>query len=406
MKTLVAACLLLAPSAGAATWVVDAAGGGQFTSIQAAIDAAAPGDVLLVKSGNYPAFTLAKDLSILGPATGSPPYVLGESLLLMDNAEVAGLRFSTLDVVGAAGVVLLDEIHVEGATCDGMRIEGCAQVHVARSLIHGKDGDPFCESRALGIVDSTVTLTGCTLVGGTGWGDSFFGYPGIEGLDIVGDSQVLLAQTSVFGGNGGTPQISFGGQGGWGAEAIRVNWIDHEGPASCTVRGTSSIQIAGGHAGGGIGGEDAWLAVSGYGTLTLSGVSYSPQQFGSALDLQMPDPAQPFINLVGNDGPEAFKRLNLHGPDGTPLLLLASLNSAQLSLPGPVDGTIWLDLSTPLLILPFVLAGQEASINLTFTLPASLTGLDGLRVTFQGFAAGMGASGNHFATNPAHLLVR
>ena len=90
MKTLVAACLLLlAPASRAATWIVDAAGGGQFTSIQAAIDAAAPGDVLLVQSGFYQAFTLDKDLSILGTAVGSLPYVAGESHLLMDNAEIA-----------------------------------------------------------------------------------------------------------------------------------------------------------------------------------------------------------------------------------------------------------------------------------------------------------------------------
>jgi hypothetical protein len=216
---------------------------------------------------------------------------------------------------------------------------------------------------------------------------------------------VLLAQTSVYGGNGGTPQIAFGGQGGNGAEAIRVSWAE-EGPAVCVVRGTSSTVLQGGHEGQGIGALPAWATATGYGTLVLSGVSYFPQSFSVLLDVQMPQPAQPFINLVGNDGPEAFKRLNLYGPEGTPLLLFASLNPAQLALPTPVDGTIWVDLSTPLLILPFVLAGQETAVNLTFTLPASLTGFEGLGVTFQGFAAGMGATGNHLATNPAHLLVR
>ena len=411
MKTLVAACLLLAPSAGAATWVVDAAGGGHFTSIQEGIDIAAPGDVLLVKPGFYLAFTLEKDLSILGPASGPLPYVSGQSHLLMDNAEIAGLRFSTFKLVGATGVVLLDEIQVDGFiagfdACGGSRIEDCAQVHVARSSIHGKDGDEYCESRALGVVDSTVTLTDCLLVGGTGWGDDFFGYPGIEGLDIAGESLVVLARTSVHGGNGGSPQIPFGGQGGWGAEAIRVNFGEQDGPAVCIVRGTGTTVLQGGSAGQGIGGLDAWVAVSGWGQLVLSGVVYDPEVLGAGLDVVVPDPPQPFIHLVGDDTPGSFKRLNMYGPDGAPLLLFASLNTAQLSLPGPVDGTIWLDLSTPLLILPFELLGQETAVNLTFTLPASLTGLEGLRLTFQGFAAGQGASGNHLATNPVHLLIR
>lgn len=413
MKLHVTAGLLLlaAPFATATTWIVDAAGGGHFTSIQAAIDAAAPGDVLLVKPGFYSAFTLDKDLSILGPESGTPPYVLGESLLLMDSAEISGLRFNTLEVHDATGVVLLDDIEVDGllsgfAACDGVRIESCAQVHVTRSSIHGKDGDETCESRGLGIVDSNVTLTGCTLVGGTGWGDVFFGYPGMEGLDLSGDSDVMLSGTSVRGGDGGTPQILFGGQGGFGAAAILMNGFDETPLATCTVRGNAGTLIAGGEAGSGIGGQAAFVAAGGQGTLTTSGAAYDPESFSVGLTVVTPEPAQPFINLVGGDVPGSFKRLNLYGPDGAPLLLFASLNSAQLSLPGPVDGTIWLDLSTPLLMLPFTFAGQELAQSLTFKLPASLTGLEGLRVTFQGFAAGMGASGNHLATNPAHLLIR
>lgn len=39
--------------AGAATWTVDAAGGGDYTSIQAAIDAAEPGDGIAVAPGTY-----------------------------------------------------------------------------------------------------------------------------------------------------------------------------------------------------------------------------------------------------------------------------------------------------------------------------------------------------------------
>ena len=413
MKLVAACLLLLAPAAGATTWVVDAAGGGNFTSIQAAIDAASPGDVLLVKPGFYTAFTLGKDLSILGTATGPAPTVIGQSLLLMENAEIAGLRFGTLELLGASGVVLLDEIEVTGsgvglAACDGMRVEGCAQVHIARSLLHGMDGTPTCESIGVGIVDSVVTLTGCTVTGGEGWGDGFLGYDGQEGLEISGDSAVLLAQSSVYGGNGGVPDVIFDGVGGDGAVAIRMNSGGESAPATCTVRGTSAMILQGGFGGfaGLQPGMDAFAAVAGSGTLTLSGVSYDPENFGAQLDVVMPSPAQPFMHLVGEDVPGAFKRLNMYGPSGTPLLLFASLNSAQLSLPGPVDGTIWLDLGTPVLILPFTLQGPELAQNLTFKLPASLAGLQGISVVFQGFAAGMGASGNHLATNPAHLLIR
>jgi hypothetical protein len=65
-----AAALLcaLAPSAFANTYVVDDDGGPgvDFTNIPAAIAAASPGDVLLVRPGTYSSFTLTKGLSILG----------------------------------------------------------------------------------------------------------------------------------------------------------------------------------------------------------------------------------------------------------------------------------------------------------------------------------------------------
>lgn len=396
---------LAAPAALADTWVVDAGGGGDFTTIQAAINAAAPGDVLLVKAGGYPGFTLGKDLSILGEP-GAYPTATGFCVLQGDTMSIAGLRFFALDVLDAEGLVLLDDIRFQGGTCGGLLIEDCAQVHIERSTIDGLDGTPSCESVGLRVVDSTVTVTGSTLTGGTGWGDDFTGYPGMPGLDIYGTSSVLVSGTDVYGGNGGTPEILFGGQGGWGSEAIRMNWLDPDAQASCTVRGNLANEIHGGVGGQGIGGQDAFAAVSGFGALTLSGVSYWPAFLGFGLTVEVPNPAQPFLHLAGFDEPGSFKRLNMFGPANQPLLVFASLAAAQLSAPGPVDGTIWLDPGAPLLILPVTLMGQQTSQNFTFQLPATLTGLEGLVVTFQGFASGMGGTGNYLASNPAHLLVR
>src|SRR6185436_19850291 len=122
----------------------------------------------------------------------------------------------------------------------------------------------------------------------------------------------------------------------------------------------------GGHEGQGIGAVPAYAAASGYGTLTLSGVGYAPPSFGALLDVEMPLPAEPFLTLIGGDTPGAFKRLNMHGPDGVALWLFASLHPAQLAPPVQVDGTIWLDLGTPVLIVPSTLLGQQLPVNLTF----------------------------------------
>src|SRR5262245_59533449 len=53
----VAVCLSLAPAQSSHVLVV-APSGGQFTTIQAAIDAAENGDSILVKAGTYPGFSI------------------------------------------------------------------------------------------------------------------------------------------------------------------------------------------------------------------------------------------------------------------------------------------------------------------------------------------------------------
>ena len=85
-RILPALCLALASLPATATndvWVVDLDGGGDFTTIQAAIDAADTGDVVLVHSPDtlgdrYPAVRLDKSLTLLG--LGSNVVIEGASV--------------------------------------------------------------------------------------------------------------------------------------------------------------------------------------------------------------------------------------------------------------------------------------------------------------------------------------
>ncbi len=60
------ALVLLSPAAAQGEIVVDAAGGGDYTALQPAIDAAAPWQVIRVRHGSYAGATIRKSVRILG----------------------------------------------------------------------------------------------------------------------------------------------------------------------------------------------------------------------------------------------------------------------------------------------------------------------------------------------------
>jgi hypothetical protein len=399
------AAFVTVPSSLAATYVVDANGGGSFTAIHTAITAAQAGDVLIVKDGNYPFFTLDKDLAILG-AAGEEPLVIGLTTIATDDATIAGLTFGgSLHVRDAAGTISLDDVRILGsgsgvASCSSFLIEDCALVHVQRSTIQGKDGDIWCESPGLVVRDSNVTLGNCVVAGGDGWAEEFVGYDGQPGILVLGSSTATIVDTDSTGGSGGQHTIlgEFAPDGS-GAAAIVV-----ASPARAIVRGNADDHLQGGFAGGPIFGTDAPYSIAGDGRLTFSGVSHSPAALSPALDLTLPSPPQAFERLVGEDHPSSFKRLSVFGPPGASVLVFFSLSPASFLAPG-VEGRIYFDPSTAV-ALPLTTISQDVAVNVTFTLPASLVGLEGATLHVQGIGAGLGTGGNWLALNPAHLVIR
>ena len=73
-STILASLLLAAaaPSAQSKVWVVDASGGGDFLDLEPAVQTAAPGDTLLVRSGVYGATSISKALSVIAESGVQP----------------------------------------------------------------------------------------------------------------------------------------------------------------------------------------------------------------------------------------------------------------------------------------------------------------------------------------------
>lgn len=155
--------LLSALATAQSTIIVDAAGGGHFTAIQPAVDAAQPGDLIRIKHGEYQGATINKALRLLG----EPADAQRNRVNIVSPIEVSAIppnqSFIATDLSAVANgfeLVLRDcqgSVHLDGV-CATPEIRNCAYVTINRS---GGIGDTFFNpgEPALVIVDSWVVIT-------------------------------------------------------------------------------------------------------------------------------------------------------------------------------------------------------------------------------------------------------
>lgn len=211
-RALTLACLTLATaSAGARAGphdvlVVDASGGGDFTDIQPAVDAADQQDTILVRGGTYGGFAIANKALSIAADDDSTPVVAGpvtiEQLPPGRDVNVSGLYleggFTVTDCTGS--VLFVDCAFIEPGLSEqamladvppGMhRVEQCDDVTFVNCVLVGRDGDTestcgetidaYHGEPALVSVDSTVSLYACPVQGGRG-GNSYSGTTGLGG---------------------------------------------------------------------------------------------------------------------------------------------------------------------------------------------------------------------------------
>ncbi|HZL98704.1 MAG TPA: hypothetical protein VFD43_00500, partial [Planctomycetota bacterium] len=218
LLAIVLACA--APAAASADLiVVDAAGGGDFTDLPAAIDAAQPGDLLLLRPGSYSGhgFMNSKPLDIV--ADGPDGSVRVVSLWRIFNLTAG----ESLVIRGLA----FDEAPFELSNSVGpVRVEDCS--------FDGKDQAPLFPNGwpAASLLNcSAVSFVRCADVRG---GDGSDGNLGLW----IRESQFALLSTAVHGGRGvsyGAEQHGAGGDGG---------------PAVALFDGSSLVAVGGSITGG------------------------------------------------------------------------------------------------------------------------------------------------------------
>lgn len=218
--------------------VVDAAGGGQFRLIQAAVDQSADGDVVLIRTGTYAeeVSLVAKGLTLVGEGD---PLIEGR-IVVRDSGADQTLLLSGLQVqMPSPGPPFIAELlgAVDVRDCQGsVRVQDCdlrgadAAIFVGPQLPDGSAAFYAQDSRDIALIDTLssggmgsfsvvaasgnggegvfaqdvnrIALIRSVLRGGRG-GNGDDGGDGGHGGSIQGDTELLVAASFLFGGDGG-----------------------------------------------------------------------------------------------------------------------------------------------------------------------------------------------------------
>lgn len=376
LSTLWLAAPALLPPAGNVL-LVDDDGSAPFATIQAAVDAAQDGDVVLVRPGNYAGFRIADKALVVVGDLGAEVRVQG-GIRVVDLAAAKTVVLANLSSTGAASLepelssgldLANDAGHVRVEACvlaggyfyaHGARVRGCADVTLVGCDLRAGPSVGFYPTDADGIAaleSSRVTIYGSAVRGGDGPPSSctqLLGNSGGDGGDVR--SAFLFAGNSSFrGGRGGGKEggsiwaCPTAGDGGDGIAAWSASVLVFD---TATVEGLGGLELPSNC------GSCAYL---GYAGLARSGGSFTdlvgdarllssqtPAYAGTTTTLTLGgSPGDQIALLISGTAATAEFVPNWHGmllvprprPDGTTRVLLAGAI--------PASGTLGVPLALP-----------------------------------------------------------
>jgi len=233
-RCLAFALLLGSPAAAQKIWTVDTTGAGDFLDTPAAVAAAMPGDVLLVKPGSYSGFfARGKGLTVLGEGVpelgpvriealpGDRDFVLSGLRIVGDMADPLGQGVA-LTATACDGVVWVQATEIRydpDVNCDNpefstaVAVDGCTSVHFIRCQLYGPDWynsywSPVADGTALYGHVSSLHLARTWAYGGDGCAFSNGG----NAIDVVA-CELYLLSCYVSGGDAGDGMPNDGGDG-------------------------------------------------------------------------------------------------------------------------------------------------------------------------------------------------
>lgn len=163
LASVLLACVLPA-TARADVWVVDKSGGGDFTQVQPAVDAAQPGDSVLVRPGLYSAFTLTKPLYVIGSGPGFVRVGQFARCELLGLFGSAGLGCD--DYANDPGLTVQGIGEGELAMVSGMEIRGSSHYSDPSGVVHVSGNEGLVVLHDVSVAETQYSLIGPGALGG------------------------------------------------------------------------------------------------------------------------------------------------------------------------------------------------------------------------------------------------
>lgn len=406
VTTLLALGALSIASARAGVIVV-APSGAPFSSIQTAVNAAADGDIVLVKAGTYSGFAVGST-SIDVVADAGASVVIQGAVVVSQLAVTRTVTLTGLTVRGplgtGGGLGWIPALRISD-DAGAVRVQGCELI--------GHDGPPCSEdyfwggSAARVMNSPNVAFARCTLIGGNGsdYGTGI-GYGGYGGKGIYASaSRIAVYDCDLHGGRGGSQTVACGwtgsfGLGGIGGDGALVSAC----PQFFVAR--SSFRAGDPGFAGGFPGEPAYGIYAGNNptitTLESVFVSNPSSGGGTYPGIQFTDPGT-LIALPGTGRTLTTNRVVREGAslrvalDGEPgdvvelmladqsrfvlssawrgVSLLRAPKPAPVMLVGVIDATGVLDLTWPIADLGTGVQGRRVFLQAAFRDTAGITTL-------------------------------
>lgn len=216
----------LAPRSVADILTVGPTGSGsQFTQIQAAVNAAADDDVILVKAGSYNAFLVTKPVRILKDGTGNVfiPNCEIRDLASGEEMVLSGVfpqppGITPIVLRDCAGTVVLHDVQMSlsGEGLVGVRIESCERAVVLGSRIRNAGVFGANRGGALSVVDSEVWIANTEI---SGTDDCCFATRASHAIESV-NSTLHVWRSQIRGGRASSKQDREIADGGIGIRAV------------------------------------------------------------------------------------------------------------------------------------------------------------------------------------------